>query len=668
MFLFGGVIESEDLLMIVNQIHLVSTPLDMDYKNVYDGVSDKRALRTFLLNNFDNIFIANKSTKTSIRFEKEITLTLNIPISDAGGDTFYEDLRRFNYMIITAIQSKDFNLDYSVPFFYFVKNYSTENSVHNFPSSMPEGLTQKDGFLTVTFELVWDVWNNNIEAIQNETTPQHFIRKHIDGFVKSGNDMRFRNIYESNNSNVSSPLKSFSNTNFHNKGTEGYLVLYAKLIIATDNMANALEGFYKFNNDGTTSALPLFDVYGSSTVYTGCNVIYIPLLLVNAKNREPVQTGISYYVGSTHTTTFLGLSSPTSYGAYIRKMSPYIISIQYTYKHQNIYRAYKDSSDNLIVEFDGADDLLWFKSDGKNFFCFSTNEGYVTGTNTTTFTASYHVNYKFNTFSVDTKDIVTRIKFEPNCNCYPYKYKSMYNGADEIPLIPYFDENTLSVKRKNFGSGILYKILHSGEDKLYSSVGLLGNGAINTDYYQSMLAYNSVSMPYNLATSFLTGFYSMIKSNAKGQYIKTGEQAISTMNEMGNLLAKRGDAMFAPDTIKNESVLGLSNFQFLDEPVFFENDISAYDKEQVFYVLNMFGISFNRIASLENTRVNFDYNQTQNSSLPSVKDCEDRIKVEDIFNSGVRRWHINTGYINALLKFDVEYINQQLSLKEARNV
>ena len=137
-----------------------------------------------------------------------------------------------------------------------------------------------------------------------------------------------------------------------------------------------------------------------------------------------------------------------------------------------------------------------------------------------------------------------------------------------------------------------------------------------------------------------------------------------------NIYAKQKDADNRIDSTQIPSIYSTDDFMFQDSIFITKTEIEdEKDKDRILDKFVLYGVDIENYGDVfENSRFNFDYVKTRNCELRKILiNNEDKLKLRNIFNSGVRKWHI-TGYTDAVKNLDTNYVNIQMSLKNVADL
>ena len=231
--------------MRVQQISIFKTPLNPDYKDVYDSVSSTR-FHSFLMTTFPKKTVTTGGVKTLSIVATEESTTVVLPYR-------YEDVRDYNYCSILPTFS-------TTPRFYFIVGGNSLND-----SDSP----------SCRLNLVWDAWANNLDALNNQSNSDvnYIKRRHFDMLINKDGVKYVNGFNHKVDVQIHKELQPFTR------------ILWACVSFAGD-----------VRNCGITyphiSAIPRVASISSANRLIPIPTFYIPLLLLKSKDNELTLTEI----------------------------------------------------------------------------------------------------------------------------------------------------------------------------------------------------------------------------------------------------------------------------------------------------------------------------------------------------------------------------------------
>lgn len=245
--------------------------------------------------------------------------------------------------------------------------------------------------------------------------------------------------------------------------------------------------------------------------------------------------------------------------------------------------------------------------------------------------------------------ITALLNYESRIKAFPYKHKALYYNKCWHSLIPHKD-STLYFGR-------YYKLGYYAPKFCVALLDNFNAKAKETLENNGQLIQSVDSLQY-----FMRNNGNKLIAGALGSMVHYTDTDTSTgvsINTSGiwNAIASVRDADNAMDTYKIPAVEATSD---LLQDLVLEIDFDIADERQKISIAKDFHYNGININNYESVRTNyhtiFDKVQTSNCSLPFILNERDRIELEEAYNRGVRRWHIATSVKN----FDFLWFNKNL--------
>lgn len=617
--------------MRVNKIYLFKVPFDNTYKNVFD-FSTKPAkenfsleFHNFLHSNFTNVdytLNAIRSIKT-INFNSVFTLPLNS-----------YDLKDYNYIEIISDDNKRV--------FYFITDYTSENDSINNPST--------------SINIEFDVWHNNLGELQDDNNfDENFVERcHQSRFVDTIGGLR--RIY-------STTPEDFGDFALKRSYIESkYKVLWLCLQFDDGVTLNEFGEFVEV----ATSAIPSI---------TGTPIVYLPFILYENDVLKPFKfslTSLSDYRNFYPSSKFLSkISTILTNNHLINATLTYAVPFRY-----NIISSNNEITVNVV-----DDDYFGFCTIGTVLNTWNVNgilSFFVCGykDKISEDDVNQIFNYKDifsidnNSYSVNRNEILNpNIKHVKNGESkffnYPFNYFSFVVNDIERNLVCRNLYDTLQlIIEKNCSLTPTISFFENGvKDVLQSFIIENGQCILNKDILQeywrnnsTKLLTNTVSNAINNITTTFSGKKRMdyllgVSNNKKFKDTKvnSGEIAEDLISTGASLIdmSKQRDIISQPQFIAQNDLKFQNNVRVYKNEVFTEETINS-----IIYTFMRYGYNlFSKRSLREINRHWFDYVKTNNCYLPFIKNYNERYKVQDIYNSGVTKWHIT----NNVAKIDFDF-------------
>ena len=650
--------------MKIEEILIFKTPLDSSYSNVYDGYSSKNEYYSFLLTNFETAVIYSYdigAKRKSVNLNKKIDLQVNL------NDVSVRSINDYNYCCITAENGDKY--------FYFIDNYKINNSV---------------GY-EATLYCTWDSWSNNYSKLWEQNSNNEFIEtRHIDEY----------NIVEDITTHLETKNFITDEEEFplidsiENITDDKYEVLYARIFCRSETFVFGYELYHNDNPEGVFWRK--WGCAGAMHSVSPLKVVYTPLCVIDKSTRKIAYEIKNYKVWFTTTDgTYTYRQSKdfelefTKYQWFVTSKLNEIIYADLTFNLPYPYSFRKLASGETILEYGYDINEPIFKGNFSSYF-----GGYGGTTDSDTEPSGYgfahskfyvgenkefdltinriptHLDNKSISELMNSKDYNDRYENEPHMFVYPNYFYSLVIGNNTIPLIG--EENT---KKINFSFDYInttspklwFKNDNNNNYKLkplYSKS--IGQIIVQVDslaeYMQSNA--NQVNQQYlNNALNFSVSAIGGAIKRSPTQLINSGvnfvENSISIKSKLKDIDNKR-------DSVSIPSTYALDDVYYQDSIIILHNEIEdSKDKETALNKYVLYGLNVNRYGNIfQNTRHNFDFVKTSNCELNRLQISNyDKNIIKNMFNNGVRKWHI-TGHEIAIKNFDTDYVNLQNSVLE----
>ena len=600
--------------MLIDSIILVKTPLDNEYKNVYKF--ELISVYIDFLLGFPNETImpylvkSVKSDNTSFNCVLLKSLT---------------QLKDYNYAIINS------NNTY---YYYFVTNFESLNDSEENPSCR--------------IFLEKDVFANYMTILRSENTPNKILQCHIDDTML---DSREEHVVCKNSLTTDNALPVVRNIVYNNR------ILWLKITTGREIEASLIG----------IPDLP-FDTYAN---YRGCGdnplsaqikVFYVPFIASNAKFAY-----IEYKNENMEDSVYLRVrtmrdSRDEIYG--ILTSSDELLSIELTYyapfsyhygnvngewsvifpfsnmiENNKLLFAYfyseTDSNRTLLYEQNIFEPISPLINDNKVIFLCATQRFSLNK-------ESFNLNIFLRNALPDTISNIDGYNisienyslYEPRLYEYPYKYKSLLYNNEFHDIVPESNASTYKVEIDYYNKPhALLKSYFDVFDEVpnikYERLNRNGELQLVADSKEYYLRNNGASIGAN-------------NINAIGKSIRKKDPSVG-LETLISSVASIIDADNAKDIYTEPSINALDDLIYQDGV--FAVNVNAY-KNTYFYnqigeSFRYYGVNWNRFGKLiEDVRTDFRYIRTEDCSIPSVKNIEDRKKLESIFNRGLTIWNI----------------------------
>lgn len=658
---------------IKSTITLYKTPLDSEYRNVYDDYATRTEYVAFLENfTHTSISLATGSREYSI---KNVDEKFDLTIRGYNVDTLSE----YNYISFLTSNNK--------VYFAFVLAIDSKNDNANYP--------------TVTLHCKLDAWSNNYLTLHNSG---------LGGPDVINTSRATINTYAM--PNMPTPLKNAAITpkkkilRFIQSGSNKYVILWQRVILSDGIDGVTVDGVKLVGFVGTGSGI----------------VIYRPAAVLEYTNNK-----FQFVNQKTLNLTYNISPNSTESGAYSLIGIPSLASVQSSYALSNTfcytvpfeYRITSETQNAIFVRI-SSNCTVKGCSSGSEIKCGNTTV--ITTNDVTTFgnwftpldyTNSYTTDgWRIKTTVINGKHpavtatppytgiskayVVSKSILSQE---YPFHYYSVYVGDKELPLIGYngnkFVDNSIPDFPANYTPsysqtpipGCKTTISYEYAGKLGACL-LISNEGIDEfmripvetknemdivlSAYDEYMMRNQASYTMNMASGIVSSLMGVGTSLATGNYVGAATGAISgTMSVLGQM-ASLEDKRNTASSIKGNGLYPQTSPYQLDLIVLVENSIPNDDlgnsiEGNLIYDYHIFGqelaISYPLIYI---AHCLYDYCQG-NAILALIASETDKKEIISAFSRGIRRFHIRTATdknvkSELLTTCDARFVNYPLSI------
>lgn len=595
--------------MNVYAYQLYKTGLDPAYTNVYDGYTSVTEYLTFLEN-----------------FSKTGFITVPLPqrsIKEKNGNTFLVIQMKATDVLITGynyccIQYTDDETSAARRVFYFiteVESLNDANSVNGNPSCR---LTLK-----------YDAWTNNyLDYIRSSNHVQRVSRGTINHAI----------AFPSTNTKTVIPYSDLYMLKPNSKSINkliGNNILWLGIRFATEGV---------IVKSGDTQVFPAIPSQGYNYIF------YVPLTKINATNGfDVIDPLYNRKIQTSFGKQGIGIGSITD--------SPTVLDAWVTYYGADTTT---DSDGNEVLNSgyiysvtysDKTYDMVWAPN--------------------ATYTENISVGVTMNNPplpSLNGYDELSNI--EEGMNIYPIKGKVIKCGSQEIPLAYNGVANyEITIKRENsivpklsltalLGSGNNITLLeHSLNSTSYKVAKIVDSLEVYMLNNGNLIENKRMSAAFSAVTSAAMLGVNVYAGNAIGAIGNAGSLVQAGISG-ASIDAQIRDADNALDTYSIPPSIGTDD-PFIDGVYIVDVEVLSEDvRLPYFYDIHCNGDYIESAYPVStNYKKCFDYIKTLNCSLPDIPILVHRKEIEDAFNRGIRKFHIDYEYDVPLLNLESEYAN-----------
>lgn len=604
--------------MLVYSYQMFRTPLDDEYKNVYDNYTSVSQYLSFL-NTYSPTKTGTITVPTISRSVKSIDGNIVLTINQFRAD----EIERNGYNYVSVLASPEATVEPAFYRFYFIQKIESLNDNHD--STLTENRSCK-------LFLKYDAWTNNyLDYIKNSSHQQSVNKATISHVINSTNDI----VLKTDIIDMRHSYESVSTLPI------GYGVLSLGVRLAKEVFAIQKSG----------------QPVGTIPAQNYAPVVYIPLVHKNLSG-----TGTYTLKDSTgETITVSGADANFTIPEYLndaRVLSMWLTYYGISASSINVGGTYSLLTDNNIVEVTLAEGDVPFKAVTAPNYDFT--EIVLLNSSVSLAPTSAHGYDELKTYSEELK-------------LYPFAGKGILVGDKIIPFkYPGVDNLHISISRKNSTTPNISLMGRNGTIVIFQTKQyLLDSFAYPVGkYVDSLELYymnNQSQLNVKTAKAIASGVFSggkAIGSAFMGDWTGIFDNAYKMMNAAFDYELLNAQATDADRSLDSYSI-----------PAFIGSDAVYYDgtfvvdceildeniRREYFYDSHCNGI---KVAdSMTAGQVNkelFDYMRTNGCNLPDIPVLVHRKEIERAFDRGIRKFHITATNKQAAFNCEAEYANNSL--------
>lgn len=610
--------------MIINKITFFKVPFDNGYKNVFDignYQSDGNIFDDFISENFFPLIVAQN-------INKSVKITNNDFILSVYGE--YSTLINYNYAKIeTPTETK----------YYFITNFVSDNDGNN---------------SSVTISLEYDVWHNNIDLLANTNNfDENFIERRHENRYTSATERKYNTIAER--------LQNVAHTEVLNTTYSGGAILWN--YIRVDNACYTQSGTELYTRivGSVKSQSAQAPIIANPVGYYDYSTKKLYPITAYRITTSGTQQNVNFWTyTSTETNTHI-LASWLSFNM------PYQItydvdyldnSVEITFP-QGVYCGFmyeKDGSAyvlvNSILQF-AFINPTYFENDTLKFINDIEIYGY----------------YKVITTDIFNPNIAYVPISESKLYTFPYNYRKCKIREWEyiIKNEGAYDSVNVYIDSYDKSSPLVYVEEYGKESYKANNIQTPSQCIIAVSQMDLFNRNNSESAYtgryLRLVSGALNNFIGGARGGAVGIGSAVGKTFSDTMLDYLSFNAKLDDIEKQQDSYNIPSYIAQNDTEFQDNLVVY--DYEMYNTNEINTLLSLFrlqGYAINNVDTIRyNSRIWFDYVKTQNCNLPFINNIINKKAIEQIYDNGVTRWHINTsaGVMKAQTQFNTNVNNPE---------
>ena len=609
--------------MIVFSYQMFRTPLDDEYKNVYDNYTSVSEYLSFL-STYSPAKTVAISVPTISRSVKSINGDIVLPINQFRAD----EIERNGYNYVSVLASPESTVEPAFYRFYFIQKIESLNDNHD------SGLTN---YRSCKLFLKYDAWTNNyLDNIKNSDHQQRCTRLSI-------NHITSMNGTQSANVELKTDIRDKSQVNIHQSQIEllgsGILSLGIRL---------TAEGVTITDDDGTV--IPMFSQQYSP-------VVYFPI------EWDFGTTTTKTLTDGKRTITVSGRDGSTGWFNAINIPSllndPRVLDAWLT-----LYgiSANKTPNSSGQYQLSGKYDSIVSVDTGTNQFAAVSSPSIL---EQGTIELSNLVSYPTSNNEYLNKGTDIKV-YEEDLSLFPYKGKAlMFNGIITPILIPDAAAATYYIIRDNRTTPSMN--LSVGLGGFSTKYNLLSSNLRVGKYVDSLEQYlmnnaNQIEVKrLQLLSNRMFGKAKMAAGwygDSLGTIIGGAEQYVNSMISGKMIDAQLEDIDNALDMYSIPAEMGSDSYYF-DGVYLISTRITTnaivnpafYDYHNNGSVVDDYSTPGAVVKDL------FDFMKTVDCNIPSIPIIAHRREIERAFNRGIRKFHIDAHNKQAAFNCEAEYLN-----------
>lgn len=636
------------MFISASDLTFYKTPLDTNYRNVFDGFASIAQYKIFLDNNYPNKAITLNTSRGVKSINRNFAIT--IPGLEA-------DFSDYNYCAIYARNKY---------YFFFVIGIESQN----------------DDRMTVnascTLTLKYDSWANNYVDYISKSKKKSFVKRMTVNEHKIVNGKLHMIPFSTNEPEIPTIINSMQNIKPSQQA-----VLWMKVKILREKV------------DIYTPAgnIPSFDRQYTSFTSGEYYIVYYPVCLIDYNG---FQTGKNIFENvdfswKGHEGLDLNMKS---YDDRYTFLTSDIISAQLTY-HSPIKYEITNTSPHKTVSITGLG-VRFNPTSDKNIPVVALQKDrtmFATG-----FIVSgedQYTNEKISSWSPSISGIYYGQKYVADAlkdkgvnvfrlKQYPYEYRTIKTSENEIPIIglrDYVYSGSSAVSDSIYD--VYVNLTSDGaplvqitSNNTIKSIGTVkpftvssnGNVVVAFDNYtqfmrssgNSVQAQEMALMLRLLSGATTYGIKTATNPGGIGRHTANEIDSITNIAIAGNALnAKLSDIQNIPDTVAING--NASDYLFNQDNIYVVEycPMNTFDYDKLKNALYETGYT---IAMEENpvaiNRSAFDYSETSGAELPIIPNIQQRQEIENALNAGMTRWHVlvPVNGVNYTNNFDDDFL------------
>ena len=632
-------------MRLYNFIEVFKTPLDKNYKNVYDEYSTYDEYITFLRKFPHNrVYTYNSTTKS--RRDTNGVFALQV----SGYDSL--ELHDYNYIL--------FYTNVNVPHFAFITSVSSLN----------DGSTSK----ACELECKFDAWSNNYFSFKSANPVLLTNRATYDNYL---NRFYPNELMQNRIPTKKTFIKSLQSTEFVGTTTPR-VILWQRILVSStvdmyyeDQTVNK-ETFTPYDKIQKTGGLiPCYRVAGVVDVATRRFVKCVVYINGKASYDAAPRTYRRLLTTSLFSTPYFdveGVNGTYSFSNTLTFTFPRIYSIVQTISGDNEFININIDTESQLctgsIVIPTGEEEEPLAADGRDWI--------ICTENTTNYNIAWSHEVTLPTLPTTPSRYSTYIssimESEGIYSEFPFKYYSIIINGEEYALIPEFEQNSSTPVKftiEQYLDDRIYKSLRIKRnvdvDKTIKAIALKDEMPTRIDQLEQYLNFNRNQLEANYAKRIVTGAGSVtLGIAALAGAVATGGASIpitiaamgaaggalslgsGLINEAINQKAVKSDIANKPDIYSSNENNSLANMYFGDDIVLVYNEVD-YTSEVIrslFTDIHHFGTTSPKYLNAFSRRRDIYDSIVTNEELRVPINDSDREELQSALRTGITFWHI----------------------------
>ena len=249
---------------------------------------------------------------------------------------------------------------------------------------------------------------------------------------------------------------------------------------------------------------------------------------------------------------------------------------------------------------------------------------------------------------------------ESALNIYPFKYNSFSIGRNvKIDLIPKSNTSIFTITLNEYPStSIVFKAERNTETEEWQITQFPSRMTISKNSQAEYLTTNSYSISAAKTSNTISSVWKIAQPQPSiaGFAQNIGGASIDYLNKDMSINAKIKDSDNAIDSVSIPPYIVSDDFKILDRLIIYKNVMDdPRCVEEIYNLCHNYGVDFNMIGNIfDNYHYIFDYVKTINCEIMSSISDIDKQKIQQAFNNGITKWHLSSIDLYGITQTDID--------------